>query len=150
MDEETKLTPKQKRFCEYYVKTLNGRNSAIKAGYAEGSAHVQASKLLSDPKIQENISRLTSKYEQEQEFGKDTVVGWLFDIARPTSRQAISNRLKAIDQLAKMHGWNLDVKQINSNVTHKYDELEKMTEGKTPEEIEQLIQQYMDGSETVN
>ncbi len=35
-----KLTPKQERFANEYIKTLNITQSAIKAGYAPNSAHV--------------------------------------------------------------------------------------------------------------
>lgn len=35
-----KLTPKQERFANEYIKTLNVTQSAIKAGYSPNSAHV--------------------------------------------------------------------------------------------------------------
>jgi hypothetical protein len=98
----------------------------------------------------EYINELSLKYDQSEGFGKDTAVQWLVDIARPTSREATSSRLKAMEQLAKLHGWNIDVKQINSNVTHKYSDLENLADTMTPEEIEQLIKDMGDNEETVN
>ncbi|MCC0650821.1 terminase small subunit, partial [Clostridioides sp. ZZV15-6598] len=36
----SKLTEKQKRFCDYYIKTGNATEAAIKAGYSEKTAKV--------------------------------------------------------------------------------------------------------------
>lgn len=52
------MNPKQARFCQEYVVDLNGKKAAIRAGYAEGSAHVTASRLLADPKVQARIAEL--------------------------------------------------------------------------------------------
>ena len=49
---ERVLTDRQKRFVlEYMRNGFNGTEAAIAAGYAERSAHVQASRMLNDAKI---------------------------------------------------------------------------------------------------
>lgn len=53
------LTPKQRLFVLEYRKDRNGTQSAIRAGYSEKGASVQASVLLANPKI--------VKYLEEQE-----------------------------------------------------------------------------------
>ncbi|MGF0029326.1 terminase small subunit [Staphylococcus pasteuri] len=50
-----KLTPKQERFANEYLKTLNVTQSAIKAGYSPNSAHVTGSRLLRKEKVEEYI-----------------------------------------------------------------------------------------------
>lgn len=50
-----KLTPKQARFIEEYLVDLNATQAAIRAGYAERSATVTASKLLTKANIQAAI-----------------------------------------------------------------------------------------------
>ncbi|PNZ10954.1 terminase small subunit [Staphylococcus simiae] len=50
-----KLTPKQERFANEYIKTLNITQSAIKAGYSPNSAHVTGSRLLRQEKVDEYI-----------------------------------------------------------------------------------------------
>ena len=50
-----KLTPKQERFANEYIKTLNVTQSAIKAGYSPNSAHVTGSRLLRKDKVDEYI-----------------------------------------------------------------------------------------------
>lgn len=51
------LTPKQARFVDEYLVTLNGTQAAIKAGYAEAGANVTASKLLANPNLRAIIDQ---------------------------------------------------------------------------------------------
>jgi len=59
------LSEKQARFCEYYAKTLNGTESALKAGYSKKSAYAQSSQHLKKLKIQQYIKHLRKKVSQE-------------------------------------------------------------------------------------
>ena len=45
------LTPKQARFVEEYLIDLNGKQAAVRAGYAAKAAEVQASRLLRNAKV---------------------------------------------------------------------------------------------------
>ncbi|QDW81983.1 terminase small subunit [Staphylococcus chromogenes] len=56
-----KLTPRQVRFVNEYIKTLNITQSAIKAGYAPNSAHVTGSRLLRNEKVDEYIKSQQDK-----------------------------------------------------------------------------------------
>lgn len=55
------------RFVVEYLRTYEGRAAALAAGYAESSAHVQASRLLADPEVKRRIreahAALTAKIE---------------------------------------------------------------------------------------
>ena len=55
------LNPKQQRFCEEYIVDLNGKQAAIRAGYAESSAEVTGSKLLRLAKVQECVQNLIAE-----------------------------------------------------------------------------------------
>jgi len=57
-EENTDLTEKQRLFCLYYIKSYNATMSAIKAGYAKSSAHVEGHRFLRNPKIAKEIRRL--------------------------------------------------------------------------------------------
>ncbi|MGV3187936.1 terminase small subunit [Staphylococcus chromogenes] len=57
----SELTPKQVRFVNEYIKTLNITRSAIKAGYAPNSAHVTGSRLLRNEKVNEYIQSQQDK-----------------------------------------------------------------------------------------
>ncbi|WP_415425464.1 terminase small subunit [Staphylococcus borealis] len=63
-----KLTPKQERFANEYIKTLNVTKSAIKAGYAPNSAHVTGSRLLRKEKVDEYIK------SKKDEIMDDTIL----------------------------------------------------------------------------
>lgn len=63
--EDADLTDKQRLFCLYYVKTFNGTQSAIKAGYSKDSAHVEGSRLLRNVKVSTEIRRLKGSMQEE-------------------------------------------------------------------------------------
>src|SRR6185295_3690528 len=45
------MTPRQRAFVEQYALDHNGTAAAVRAGYAESGAHVEASRLLRNPKV---------------------------------------------------------------------------------------------------
>ena len=52
------LSPKMQRFCEEYIKDLNGTQAAIRSGYSEKGASVRGSELLAKSNIQDRIAEL--------------------------------------------------------------------------------------------
>jgi phage terminase small subunit len=56
-----KMTEKQKAFCDFYLQSFNGTQSAIKAGYSEETAQQIASENLSKPLIQDYIKERTQE-----------------------------------------------------------------------------------------
>ena len=63
-----KLTPKQERFANEYIKTLNVTQRAIKAGYSPNSAHVTGSRLLRKEKVDKYIK------SKKDEIMDDTIL----------------------------------------------------------------------------
>lgn len=64
MDE---LTPKIKRFCEEYIKDLNGTQAAIRAGYSAKTANEQSSQLLAKLNVKNYISELKQSLSDKNE-----------------------------------------------------------------------------------
>lgn len=58
-----KLTPKQKAFADYYIKTGNATQSAISAGYSERSARQIATENLTKPSITAYINEKLEGHE---------------------------------------------------------------------------------------
>ena len=56
---------KHERFCTEYVKDTNGKQAAIRAGYAERSAEMQASRLLRNDKVKQRVAELREAYLDE-------------------------------------------------------------------------------------
>lgn len=51
MPKKDNLTPKQELFCQEYIVDYNGTQAAKRAGYAEKTAAVQASRLLKNANV---------------------------------------------------------------------------------------------------
>jgi phage terminase small subunit len=59
MSENKPITAKQEAFCRHYVANgFNGTQAAIKAGYAESGADVEAARLLGNARVAEYIETL--------------------------------------------------------------------------------------------
>lgn len=71
---EVDLTDKEQQFVDEYLVDLNGAQAAIRAKYAESSARVTASKLLSKPNIQAAIAEARAKQQQRTEITADRVL----------------------------------------------------------------------------
>lgn len=56
---------KHERFCTEYIKDTNGKQAAIRAGYAERSAEMQASRLLRKDKVKQRVAELREAYFNE-------------------------------------------------------------------------------------
>lgn len=73
------LDDRRERFAQEYAKDLKGTEAAIRSGYAPKSAHVTASRLLSDAKVQASIRAILDKVAAANEI---TVARTLKEIAR--------------------------------------------------------------------
>lgn len=76
-----KLTAKERQFCVEYVACNCGSEAAIKAGYAEKSARITASKLLTKTNIQQEIAALKEKQEKRTLVDADYVIRGLKTVA---------------------------------------------------------------------
>ena len=77
------LTPKQKRFCEEFIKDCNATQAYLRAGY-KGSANVawaSSSKLLGNTKVQAYIQQLQKARSSRVEIDADRVFTELAKIA---------------------------------------------------------------------
>lgn len=73
-----KLTARQQRFADEYLVDLNGKQAAIRAGYSEKTAEGQASRLLSNVKVQHYIQKRKQERVERTEITQDMV---LFELA---------------------------------------------------------------------
>jgi len=68
------LTPKQLRFVLEYLKDNNGKQAAIRAAYSEKTAESQASRLLSNAKVKEEIGKRMGKLVNRLEISAERVL----------------------------------------------------------------------------
>lgn len=55
---ENNLTHRQSLFCKNFIETKNKRHSAVMAGYPRKTAHIEANRLMKNPKIIQELDRL--------------------------------------------------------------------------------------------
>lgn len=98
------LTPKIQRFCEEYIIDLNGKQAAIRAEYSKKTAEQQASRLLSNVKVQKYIAKLQAERAKRTETDADYVINGLKAIADDSDNEKTSDRLKALELIGRHHG----------------------------------------------
>lgn len=72
------ITPQQEKFIEEYIRCRKGAEAARRAGYSLDSAHVAASRLLSNDKVLKEIEERT----KANAMGLDEALSRLADIGR--------------------------------------------------------------------
>ncbi len=84
----TTLTPKQERFCHEYMVDLNATQAAIRAGYAENSAHVTGCRLLSNDKVSEAIAAGKAELAERAGVSQDWVIERLKEVREASMRES--------------------------------------------------------------
>lgn len=106
-NKERPLTIKEKAFCREYVKTGNGMQSAIKAGYAEKTARQTAHSLITKPYIKAEIDRLVGRRERKAIADAAEVMEFFTQAMRGEIKDqfgldaSLNDRTKAAQELAK-------------------------------------------------
>lgn len=72
--DEFNLSPKERRFADEWIKDPNGTKAVIIAGYAEKSARITASKLLTKPNIKAYIANITAKLQKKVGIDQEWVL----------------------------------------------------------------------------
>ena len=104
-----KLTPKQKKFAEYYIKCGNATEAAKKAGYSEKSAYAIGQENLKKPVISQYIAKRMEKQDKTLIADADEVLKFFTDTMRGNIKDhfgldpALSDRIKAAELLGKRY-----------------------------------------------
>lgn len=85
----TKMTNKQKRFCDEYLIDLNATQSAIRAGYSPKSAKQIGQENLSKPYLKAYIDERLAEKEKELIASQDEVLRYLTSVMRGQSESEI-------------------------------------------------------------
>ena len=101
----SKLTNKQKRFCEEYLIDLNATQAAIRAGYSQKSASRFSIELLNKTHVSAYIEKLRQEQQQRTQITADAVIGELAKIAAAEDVQITGKeKIKALELLGKHLG----------------------------------------------
>jgi phage terminase small subunit len=81
MNKNSSLTPKQQRFCDEYLISLNATQAAITAGYSLKTARHMGYENLTKPYIQSYLKTRIKQAEKRTEITMDKVLQFWADIA---------------------------------------------------------------------
>jgi len=95
------LNEKQKRFVEEYLVDLNATQAAIRAGYAERSAHVTGAKLLRNAKVAEAVAEAKHSRTERAQINADYVLSRLVEI----DQMDVADILQADGSLKAIQDW---------------------------------------------
>lgn len=152
-----KLTIKQKKFADEYIKTGNATQSAINAGYSKKSAQQMGAENLSKPVIKSYIDKKLSELEAETIAESKEVLQYLTSVLRGETHDEVyykteyggealgqvkvqnKDRLKAAELLMRRFGLNasdLEKEKQETQIKKTKTEIEIMKG--ISEEIEDL------------
>lgn len=84
-----KLTPKQKKFADEYIKTGNATQSAIEAGYSKKTAQVIGAENLSKPMVKSYIEERMADIKSKRIMDIEEAVEILTSIARGELKETV-------------------------------------------------------------
>ncbi|GCD87448.1 phage terminase small subunit [Lactiplantibacillus plantarum] len=84
-----KLTPKQQKFADEYIKSGNAYQAAIEAGYSRNYAKAQSSKLLENVGIKSYIDEQMNEIASKRIMDATEAVELLTSIARGETKETV-------------------------------------------------------------
>ncbi|QLG77583.1 terminase small subunit [Leuconostoc gasicomitatum] len=84
-----KLTPKQKKFADEYIKTGNATQSAIEAGYSKKTAQVIGAENLLKPMVKSYLDERMKQIASNRIMGAKEAVELLTSIARGELKETV-------------------------------------------------------------
>lgn len=120
----SELTERKKRFCEYFIVSLNATQAAIKAGYSEKTAQEQSSRLLSSVMVQDYIAELNKERQESTRIDAEYVLKRLVEIDQLDLLDIMHEDLS----LKPLSEWPLSWRRTVSTV-----EIQELFEGKGDE-----------------
>lgn len=104
-----KLTPKQKKFCEYYIQSGNATDAARKAGYSKNALRSIGQENLTKPDIKAYIAQLVDEQDKRRVADAKEVLEFYSAVMRGEVKDqfgldaSLTDRLKAGDALMKRY-----------------------------------------------
>lgn len=135
-----KLTIKQKKFADEYIKTGNATQSAINAGYSKKTAGQVGAENLKKPYIKNYIEERMNELEEEAIADQTEVLKFLTRILRDEEKEEVlvnvgnfeqevqevkvsaKDRIKAAELLGKRYGSWTDKVDLTSDLTLVFED----------------------------
>lgn len=117
-----KLTKKERIFADEYVKTTNGTQSAITAGYSEKTARSKGSQLLTKINVRQYIEAVMNERSKDTIATADEVLEYLTRVVRGEEKDAfgldvsVADKTKAAELLGKRHMLFTDKVKLDAEI----------------------------------
>jgi len=131
-DNKTKMTIKQKAFCEYYLQNPNATEAAKKAGYSFKTANKIATENLSKPVIKAYLKERVDKIQDKRIAKSNEVLEYLTSVMRGETLDqfgldaAITDRTKAAELLGKRYRLFTDKVEMTGTTTVVFESEEEL------------------------
>ena len=128
------MTPKQQRFVDEYLVSLNATQAAIRAGYAKSGASVEGVRLLANAKVAAAVAAAVAKRSERTEITQDYVLAAIKDTieeCRGDEHRNPQAALKGLELLGRHLAMFTD-KTENRNI------VENLTDEELDEQIAEL------------
>lgn len=144
MIDDMKLTAKQQKLVDEYIKTGNAYQSAINAGYSESYARVDVHKALAKPSLKNAIDERMEELKKQSIADQDEILQYLTSVVRGEitdqelipigigkgemevesleKRSDTNARTKAAELLGKRYMMWTDKQQIETNATVQFND----------------------------
>ena len=134
---KNRLTSKQIKFCNHYIKHRNATKAAEVAGYKgdKKQLSVIGNENLKKVSIKEYVEKRIEKIDKKQILSLQEVLEEITSIALEKETTSSRDRLKALELLGKTHAAFTDkIESTNKNI-NKYETM-------SDEELEKELKQY--------
>lgn len=95
----SKLTPKQKKFCDEYIKSGNAKDAAIKAGYSSKTAYSIGNENLKKPELKSYIEKQMKQLESKKIAGAREVLEYLTSVVRGEQTESVTTAKGVYDDV---------------------------------------------------
>lgn len=95
----SKLTPKQKKFCDEYIKSGNAKDAAKKAGYSPRTAYSIGNENLKKPELKSYIEKQMKQLESEKIAGAREVLEYLTSVVRGEQTESVTTAKGVYDDV---------------------------------------------------
>lgn len=85
-----KLTTKQHKFCDEYIKSGNAKDAATKAGYSPKTAYSIGNENLNKPELKAYIGKRLKQLESEKITGAREVLEYLSSVVRGEQTESVA------------------------------------------------------------
>lgn len=137
-----KLTIKQKKFADEYIKTGNAYQSALNAGYSESYSKGNVIKLLENVSVKAYIDERMKKLEEEAIADQAEVLKYLTRVLRDEEKEEVlvnvgnfeqeiqsmkvstKDKIKAAELLGKRYGSWIEKQEVDINLPTFIDDIQ--------------------------